>query len=111
MVDGWRLGLAICKDTGIAQHATDTAALGIDVYVAGTLMAHDETDLQNDRGCRLALEHNVWVAFASFAGSTGDGYERAAGCSAIWSPDGRLCAQAGPAVGAIAGTTLTPASG
>jgi predicted amidohydrolase len=25
-VDGWRLGLAICKDTGIAQHATDTAA-------------------------------------------------------------------------------------
>ena len=32
-VDGWRLGLAICKDTGIPQHASDTAALGIDAYV------------------------------------------------------------------------------
>src|SRR6266702_8390542 len=26
-VDGWRLGLAICKDTGVPQHAFDTAAL------------------------------------------------------------------------------------
>lgn len=32
-VDGWRLGLAICKDTGVAQHAADTAALGIDAYL------------------------------------------------------------------------------
>jgi predicted amidohydrolase len=29
-VEGWRLGLAICKDIGIPQHASDTAALGID---------------------------------------------------------------------------------
>src|SRR5205085_1173251 len=36
-VDGWRLGLAICKDTGIPQHASDTAALGIDAYVAAVL--------------------------------------------------------------------------
>ena len=35
-VDGWRLGLAICKDTGVPQHASDTASLGIDAYVAGT---------------------------------------------------------------------------
>ena len=30
----WRLGLAICKDSGIPAHAADTAALGIDAYVA-----------------------------------------------------------------------------
>jgi predicted amidohydrolase len=35
-VNGRRLGLAICKDTSIPQHASDTAALGIDAYVAGT---------------------------------------------------------------------------
>jgi hypothetical protein len=33
-VDGWRLGLAICKDTAISQHARDTAGLGIDAYLA-----------------------------------------------------------------------------
>src|ERR1700680_2570428 len=38
-VDGWRLGLAICKDTGVPQHAADTAALGIDAYLAGTVMS------------------------------------------------------------------------
>jgi len=40
-IDGWRLGLAICKDTGVTQHATDTVALGIDVYVAGTVKGAD----------------------------------------------------------------------
>src|SRR5262245_56978399 len=34
-VDGWRLGLAICKDTGVPAHAAATAALGMDAYVAG----------------------------------------------------------------------------
>jgi predicted amidohydrolase len=33
-VGGRRLGLAICKDTGVPRHAADTAALGMDVYVA-----------------------------------------------------------------------------
>lgn len=27
-IDGWRLGLAICKDIGIPQHASDTAPWG-----------------------------------------------------------------------------------
>ncbi len=36
-VDGWRLGLAVCKDTGVPRHAADTAALGIDAYLAGTV--------------------------------------------------------------------------
>ena len=35
-IDGWRLGLAICKDTGVPQHASDAASLGIDAYLAGT---------------------------------------------------------------------------
>lgn len=108
-VDGWRLGLAICKDTGTPRHAADTVALGIDAYVAGTLMSDDETGLQNERGRRLAAKHQVWVAFASFAGSTGDGYERAAGCSAIWTPDADLAAQAGHETGTFARVMLTGA--
>jgi predicted amidohydrolase len=106
-VDGWRLGLAICKDTGIAQHAADTAALGIDAYVAGTLMGVDETDIQNERARRIATTHQVWVALASFAGSTGSGYDHAAGCSGIWTATGTVLAQAGPETGAIARALLS----
>jgi predicted amidohydrolase len=101
-VDGWRLGLAICKDTGVVQHASDTAALGIDAYLAGNLKLPEEAALQDERARRVATEHHVWVAVASFAGSTGGGYDRAAGRSSIWTPDGVAIARAGPETGAIA---------
>lgn len=106
-VDGWRLGLGICKDTGIAQQQADTAALGIDAYLAGTLMkAGAEKVIQDERGARIAREHTVWVAFASFAGSTGHGYQDAAGGSGVWSPDGSLITQATTATGETVRATL-----
>jgi predicted amidohydrolase len=106
-VDGWRLGLAICKDTGIPQHASDTAALGIDVYVAGVLESAEDAAVPAERARRVATDHHVWVAVASFAGSTGGGYDEAAGGSGIWSSDGVVIAQAGPETGAIARATLS----
>jgi predicted amidohydrolase len=106
-VDGWRLGLAICKDTGVPQHAADTAALGMDAYLAGTVKAADEAALQAGRAARVAADHDVWVVVASFAGSTGGGYAPAAGHSAIWSPGGGVVVQAGPEPGAIARAVLT----
>ncbi|MGI5216103.1 carbon-nitrogen hydrolase family protein [Plantactinospora sp. CA-290183] len=105
-VGGWRLGLAVCKDTGVARHAADTAARGIDVYVAATLEHAEEATVQDERSRRIASEHRVWVAVASFAGSTGGGFDRAAGRSAIWRPDGTAVARAGPEVGAIVRGTL-----
>ncbi len=106
-VNGWRLGLAICRDTGIAQHQSDTAALGIDAYVAGTLMFPDERVIQDERARAIAVRHRTWVAFASFAGPTGDGYDETAGCSGVWAPDGTIAAQAGPEPGVVARATLT----
>jgi len=105
-VDGWRLGLAVCKDTGVAQHAADTAALGIDAYVAGAVDEAQDVQVQADRALRTARQHHVWVATASFAGPTGGGYALTAGCSAIWSPGGALVAQAGPHAGDLARATL-----
>jgi predicted amidohydrolase len=105
-VDGWRLGLAICRDTGVPQHAADTAALGIDAYVAGVLESDEDTAVTVQRARRIVGDHRVWVAIASFAGSTGRGYDRAAGRSAIWTPAGVVAAQAGPEAGAIARATL-----
>jgi predicted amidohydrolase len=106
-VDGWRLGLAICKDAGVREHADETAALGIDAYVAGTVKAADEAALQSERARRIATRHRIWVAVASFAGSTGGGYAETAGRSAIWRSDGVAVAQAGAEPGAIARATLT----
>jgi predicted amidohydrolase len=105
-VDGWRLGLAICKDTGIPQHASDTAALGIDAYVAGVLEFEADVTIPEQRARRIATAHGVWVAIASFAGSTGGGYDRAAGCSGIWAADGTELSRVGPEVGAIACATF-----
>lgn len=107
-VDGWRLGLAICKDTGVPQHAAETAAVGMDAYVAGVLESADDAAVPEERARRVAADHHVWVAIASFAGSTGGGYDNAAGGSGIWSPDGVLVARAGPEPGAVARATLVP---
>jgi predicted amidohydrolase len=105
-IDGWRLGLAICRDTGIPAHAADTVALGIDAYVAGVLESAEDSAVPGERARRVAADHRVWVAVASFAGSTGGGYARAAGRSGIWAPGGAVVAEAGPETGAIARATL-----
>ncbi|MEO3923654.1 carbon-nitrogen hydrolase family protein [Micromonosporaceae bacterium B7E4] len=106
-VPGWRLGLAVCKDTGVSRHAADTAALGIDAYVAGVLDSAVDWGVQDERARRVATAHRVWVATASFAGSTGGGYPDAAGRSRIWAPDGRVVAEAGPEPGAVVRATLS----
>jgi predicted amidohydrolase len=101
-VDGWRLGLAICKDVSVPQHQADTAALGIDAYLAGTVMSADERTLQDERASQMAASLGTWVAIASFAGATGGGYTECAGRSGLWSPDGEAVAQAGEEPGEIA---------
>lgn len=105
-VDGWRLGLAICKDVSVPQHQVDTAALGIDAYVAGTVMTADERTLQAERARRIAGSLGVWVAIASFAGATGGGYTDCAGRSGLWSADGAPAVQAGAGPGDIVSALL-----
>ncbi len=105
-LDGWRLGLAICKDAGVPQHWADTAALGIDAYVAGSVKAPDETEIQDERARRVATGHGIWVAVASGAGPNGGEYDPAAGRSGIWAADGSVVAQAGVEPGEIARATL-----
>jgi predicted amidohydrolase len=106
-VAGWRLGLAVCRDTGIASHAAGTAELGIDAYVAGLTDHADEDVVQERRALRIAADHGVWVAFASFAGPTGGGYRETAGRSGIWAPDGTLLDRADRTTGAFARAVLS----
>jgi len=92
---GWRVGLGLCKDTGVEQHVADMSALEPDVYVAGLVHLSGERDLQEERGLEIARACRSYVAFASFAGSTGGGYDETAGLSSIWAPDGTLLGRAG----------------
>jgi len=105
-IDGWRVGLGLCKDTGTAEHVEATAALGIDLYLAGLVHLPEELAEQDARGERIARTAGAYVALASFAGPTGFGYDRTAGCSAIWAPDGTQIARTGVQPGEIARAQL-----
>lgn len=106
-VGGWRLGLAVCRDTGVREHQLRTAALGVDAYLAGTAMLPQEQAEQDRRGSTIAAALGIPVALASFAGATGAGYHATAGCSAIWSSDGAVLTQLGEAPGLV-GTAVLP---
>jgi predicted amidohydrolase len=101
-LDGWRIGLGICKDTGVQRHIDDTAALNVDLYVAGLVHLPEELAEQEARAQRITRACAGYVAFASFAGPTGGGYDATAAHSAIYAPDGTKLADAGTAPGAIA---------
>lgn len=87
-VDGWRVGIGICKDTGMDEHVEGIAGLGVDLYVAGLVHHAEELPEQDRRGRRIALRCAAPVVFASFAGPTGGGFDRTAGTSAAWAPNG-----------------------
>ena len=105
-VDGWRVGIGICKDTGVDKHVADTAALGVDLYVAGLVHRPEELGEQEERAARIARTCAAYVAFASFAGPTGGGYDWTAGASSIWAADGTVLARAGAEPGDVASARL-----
>jgi predicted amidohydrolase len=106
-LNGWRVGLGICKDTGVDQHIADAVSLDPDLYVAGLVHRPEELDMQEERGVRIARACRAYVAFASFAGSTGGGFDRTAGLSSIWAPDGTPLARAGIEPGDFARALLS----
>jgi predicted amidohydrolase len=107
-IDGWRIGLGICKDTGTPEHRAQIAALGVDIYAAGLVHAPSELPVQDERGASIARQCGAYVIFASFAGPTGEGYGMTAGSSTIWSPAGEILARAGVEPGGVARASISP---
>ena len=105
-LDDWRIGLGICKDTGVVEHTAGTAALGVDLYAAGLVHLPEELEEQDARGQRIASACGSYVVFASFAGPTGGGYDATAGTSTIWASGGTVLARATSAPGEIARAEL-----
>jgi hypothetical protein len=78
----------------------------MDAYVAGVLESAADAAVIEERARRIATDHRVWVVIASFAGTTGGGYDHAAGGSGIWSPTGEAVVRTGAATGEVAVATL-----
>ena len=107
IVDGWRIGIGVCKDTRILEHLRETRDEGVDLYAAGLVHRPDELFEFDARARRIAQKMGVPVVFAGFAGGTG-AFESTSGGSGVWDASGTLLAQAGPEPGEIVTAALTP---
>ncbi|MFE2723177.1 carbon-nitrogen hydrolase family protein [Kitasatospora sp. NPDC059327] len=94
-LDGWRLGLGICYDSGFPEHARAAALDGCHAYLVGALFSvgHGHHESRTWFPAR-ALDNTLYTVLANHIGVTGDW--QTCGASAVWSPDGRLLAEAGP---------------
>ncbi|MFI8084144.1 carbon-nitrogen hydrolase family protein [Kitasatospora sp. NPDC086009] len=94
-LDGWRLGLGICYDSGFPEHARAAALDGCHAYLVGALFSvgHGHHESRTWFPAR-ALDNTLYTVLANHIGTTG-GWNTC-GASAVWSPDGRLLAEAGP---------------
>ncbi|MEH3154899.1 MAG: carbon-nitrogen hydrolase family protein [Gordonia paraffinivorans] len=106
-VHGWRVGLGICKDTGVEQHVAAMAALDLDLYACGVVHHRTEIDEQMRRATHIARRCRSYVVMASHAGPTGHGYGDTAGNSVVVDPTGTCVIRAGDAPG----TTVTASLG
>jgi predicted amidohydrolase len=106
-VDGWRFGLAICKDTGSAQHTVGTAAREVDAYLAGVVHRPEELAEQEARATVIARTCRAHVVVASAAGPVGPDYPATCGTSAIWAPSGSAITRAGPEPDDVVHTAIT----
>lgn len=106
-VDGWQLGLGICYDCGFPEHARAAANDGAHAYLVSALFSvgngfHESRTWLPAR----ALDNTAYVLLSNHVGCTG-GWN-ACGSSAIWGPDGRIVAQAGPDETTVVTAELEP---
>ncbi len=106
-LDGWRLGLGICYDSGFPEHARTAALDGCHAYLVGALFSKGGGRRQATVWFPArALDNTVYTLLANHVGRTGD-WETCGG-SAIWRPDGELLAEAGPEETGLAIGDLDP---
>jgi predicted amidohydrolase len=89
-LDGWRLGLAICRDASLPEHAAAVVAAGATAYVASTV--NEPTDPRDERMRDRARVHGIPVVASCSAGL--DGSLFGCGGSGFWRAGGELAAQA-----------------
>lgn len=88
-VDGWKLALGICYDATFPEHARAAALAGAHGYLCPS--SHRERSIVHPA---RALENTMYVVLSNHLGEA-DG-RRLCGHSAIYDPEGKLLADAGP---------------
>ncbi|QMU78737.1 carbon-nitrogen hydrolase family protein [Streptacidiphilus sp. PB12-B1b] len=107
-LDGWRLGLGICWDSGFPEHARAAALDGCDAYLVGAMFGRGGGARQRAVVFPArALDNTCYTVLANHSGRSGP-YQGCGG-SAVWGPDGGLLADAGSDDPGLATARLDPA--
>jgi predicted amidohydrolase len=104
-VDGLRLGLAVCYDAAVPEHAEAVREGGADVYLVSALYAEGSEQRLVDQAT-AAAHLGMWVVLAQFTGRTGP-YETFGG-SGVWRPGGAVEARLGREPGIARATVERP---
>lgn len=106
-LDGWRLGLGICWDSGYPEHARAAALHGCHAYLVGAMFGRGNGERQRATVFPArALDNTSYVLLANHSGPSGPYY--GCGGSAVWNPDGTLLADAGTARPGLVTACLDP---
>jgi len=106
-VNGWRLGLGICSDSGYPEHARAAALDGCCAYLVGAMF--DRSDGAHKRATYFparALDNTSYVLLANHSGPSGPYH--GCGRSSVWNPDGTLLVDADVADPGLAVARLDP---
>ncbi|MFM0097063.1 carbon-nitrogen hydrolase family protein [Paraburkholderia nemoris] len=92
-IDGWRLALGVCYDSGFPEHARNAAVNGAHAYLVSALFSV-KTGYHQSRIWfpARAFDNTLYVLLSNHVGTTG-GWETC-GASAIWGPYGDVVSEA-----------------
>lgn len=90
-VNGASIGLAICYELSIPEHAQDAIASGAEVYIASVAKTAVGVEQANKRLAGLAKEHGMPVLLSNCVGPSDDFVS--AGNTAVWDRNGILLGQ------------------
>jgi predicted amidohydrolase len=103
-VDGRRLGLAVCADASVPEHAAQLAALGAEAYLVGAVFPEGRMERLLDQMTSRSRDNGMYVALGSAVGP--GGHYTGIGASGVWAPDGHAVVQLGDEPSGIAVTEL-----
>ncbi len=107
VVDGWRLGLAICYDGCFPEHGRAAAGDGADGYLCPSAYLAGSQHRRDVYYAARALDNTMYVVFANAV--DGDPPWRFNGGSAVYDPEGRPLVRAADTGEAVVVAALDPA--
>ncbi|CAE6785427.1 (R)-stereoselective amidase [Paraburkholderia nemoris] len=107
-IDGWRLALGVCYDSGFPEHARNAAVNGAHAYLVSALFSV-KTGYHQSRIWfpARAFDNTLYVLLSNHVGTTG-GWETC-GASAIWGPYGDVVSEASRDRAEVIAALLDPA--